>query len=502
MPARATRSAAPRSQSARQHDAGGRPDVDGGDPADEPTRQLGRPRLTADATCPAGADYLRAACASGYASQRSATWTSATGSKLYLVFGRQLRPRAGARSSSSTSSRSTARRRRPIWSPTPSRSPASRSSRMVGAGRLLRDPAGGQPGPGRRPHRPAPVQRPARPAHGGHRRGRPGRAGRLVQPDGREPAAAHPAAGGHVAAAAPVHLGRLARAAHPAHHRADGGRPHLQHRARTSTRRSPAAPSCCRPSWTGSRACWPSCSRSAGSTPGSPRSTPSRPTSARWWSGWWSGSAPVAERAGVEVEVDVPAEPGRGRGRRPAGRADPAQPDRQRDRARRGQAGQGTAGRPRGRGGGHRARPRRRASSRARRSWSSTGSGGPTRPGPGRPAAPGSGLSISAEDARLHGGWLEAWGVARAGRPVPPHRAGPGRRPAGLLAAAPGSDRLPPADRGRAGAPHRTATGSADRTPRAAGACAPARNRVRADPEPCGGRERHPWLTVDAPGWL
>ena len=62
----------------------------------------------------------------------------------------------------------------------------------------------------------------------------------------------------------------------------------------------------------------------------------------------------------------------------------------------------------------------------------------------------GLGLSISVEDARLHGGWLEAWGAPGPGRTVPADRAGPGRRPAGLLAAAAGADRLPAADRGGA----------------------------------------------------
>ncbi len=47
---------------------------------------------------------------------------------------------------------------------------------------------------------------------------------------------------------------------------------------------------------------------------------------------------------------------------------------------------------------------------RGGRAWSSTGSGAPTRPGPGTTGGTGLGLSIALEDARLHGGWLEAWG--------------------------------------------------------------------------------------------
>ncbi len=84
------------------------------------------------------------------------------------------------------------------------------------------------PGPGRRPHRAAALGRPARPADGGRRRGRPGPAGRLVQPDGGQPAAADRPAGGDVPPAAPVHLRRVARAADAADHGADGRRPALR----------------------------------------------------------------------------------------------------------------------------------------------------------------------------------------------------------------------------------------------------------------------------------
>ena len=51
----------------------------------------------------------------------------------------------------------------------------------------------------------------------------------------------------------------------------------------------------------------------------------------------------------------------------------------------------------------------------ARRSWCSAGSGARTRRGCGAPAAPGSGLAISIEDARLHQGRLEAWGAPGKG---------------------------------------------------------------------------------------
>ena len=95
-------------------------------------------------------------------------------------------------------------------------------------------------------------------------------------------------------------------------------------------------------------------------------------------------------------------------------------------------------------------------------------------------------------------------GRARPGRPVPPHRAGPGRRAAGLVAAAPGPDRLPAADRGRAGAPHRTRhrprpTGPAV-LPRRAGS--PVRNRRRPIRTVDGRRESAPVADPSTPpGW-
>lgn len=85
---------------------------------------------------------------------------------------------------------------------------------------------------GRRPHRPATLRRPARPADGGQRRGRPGPARRLVQPDGDQPATADPPAGGDVPAATPVHLRRLPRTADPADHGPDGRRPDLRRAGR------------------------------------------------------------------------------------------------------------------------------------------------------------------------------------------------------------------------------------------------------------------------------
>ena len=53
------------------------------------------------------------------------------------------------------------------------------------------------------------------------------------------------------------------------------------------------------------------------------------------------------------------------------------------------------------------------------RRWCSTASGGPIRRGRGRSGAPGSGCRSRSEDARLHGGWLQAWGAPGDGAQLP-----------------------------------------------------------------------------------
>ena len=79
------------------------------------------------------------------------------------------------------------------------------------------------------------------------------------------------------------------------------------------------------------------------------------------------------------------------RGHRPTpGRADPAQPAGQRDRARRGHGRRGDRRRRRARGRGDRPGPRGRHDPERGASTSSTGSGGPTRPGRAPRAGPGS----------------------------------------------------------------------------------------------------------------
>ena len=102
-------------------------------------------------------------------------------------------------------------------------------------------------------------------------------------------------------------------------------------------------------------------------------------------------SQPLAERRGSRVTIEGTDRPCDRHDRPPPGRADPGQPGRQRDRARRGPAGHRAARR---RPTTPSRSPSRTAASgcaRARPSWCSTGSGGPTRPGPGPAAAPASG---------------------------------------------------------------------------------------------------------------
>ena len=101
----------------------------------------------------------------------------------------------------------------------------------------------------------------------GDRRGRPGAPRDVVQPDGDQPAAPDPAAGGAEPRAAAVRLRRVPRAAHPADHGAAGRLGAARRQGRLRPRRRPAPPSCCSGSSTGSRPCWSTCWRSAGSTP-------------------------------------------------------------------------------------------------------------------------------------------------------------------------------------------------------------------------------------------
>ena len=123
-----------------------------------------------------------------------------------------------------------------------------------------------------------------------------------------------------------------------------------------------------------------------------PRSRPSRPTCA-------TSSARVVEaaraarraaRAASCASIGADAAVRR-RGRRPPGRADPAQPGRQRRRARRGPAGRGAASPATTTRSRSPCATTASGCSPARRRWSSTASGGPTRRGPARPAAPASG---------------------------------------------------------------------------------------------------------------
>ena len=95
---------------------------------------------------------------------------------------------------------------------------------VAGRHRQPGHPAGGAPGPAGRGDRRAVRRRPSRRAHAGQRGGRAGPARRVLQRDGAEHRGADPQAGGVRRAAAPLHLRRQPRAAHPADHGADGRR--------------------------------------------------------------------------------------------------------------------------------------------------------------------------------------------------------------------------------------------------------------------------------------
>ena len=112
-----------------------------------------------------------------------------------------------------------------------------------------------------------------------HRRGRPGAARDVVQPDGLQPPEADPPARGAQPAPAPLRLRRLPRAAHAHHHRADGQRRHPRRQAVPRPGHRVARPSCSRRSSTASRRSSPTCSRSAASTPGPRCSRPRTSTS-------------------------------------------------------------------------------------------------------------------------------------------------------------------------------------------------------------------------------
>ncbi|NIB32299.1 HAMP domain-containing protein [Pseudonocardia sp. MCCB 268] len=76
------------------------------------------------------------------------------------------------------------------------------------------------------------------------------------------------AAGGVRRVAAPVHLGRQPRAAHPADHRPDGRRRAVRVPGRAAARPAAQLRATGHRGWTGSRRCSPTCSRSPGSDAG------------------------------------------------------------------------------------------------------------------------------------------------------------------------------------------------------------------------------------------
>ena len=105
-------------------------------------------------------------------------------------------------------------------------------------------------------------------------RGRPGAARDVVQPDGLQPAAPDPPAGGAEPGATPVRLGRVPRAADAADHGADGRRRAARGAPRLRPGDRDAPPSCCSWSSIGSRRCSSTCWRSAASTRVLPCSRP------------------------------------------------------------------------------------------------------------------------------------------------------------------------------------------------------------------------------------
>ena len=234
-------------------------------------------------------------------------------------------------------------------------------------------------------------------------------------------------AGGALPGAAAVRLRRLARAAHPADHDPDGRRRDLQRR------RDDFDPAVARSAellqaeldrFEGLLTDLLEISRfDAGR-----RVLDVEPADLAPWSPRVVDRLqPLAERGGVAVEVDAAGRAGAWPRSTPAGwsgscatwsatRSSTARASRSRSRWPRDEGAVAVAVRDHGVG-----------LARARRSWSSTGSGGPTRRGPGTTGGTGLGLSIALEDARLHGGWLQAWGEPGQGaqfRLTLPSRAG------------------------------------------------------------------------------
>ena len=199
------------------------------------------------------------------------------------------------------------------------------------------------------------------------------------------------------------------RAADPAVDHQDGRRPAV--RVPAGPRPGPAAgrSSCWPASWTGSSPCWSTCSRSAGTTPGRPRSTPTWSTCATW-----SAARPTTRSSwpggkGSRIEFRLPAT------------GCLAEVDRRRvERILRNilvnavEHGEGkdvvvtcaidsaaVAVSVRDYGVGLRPGEEQRVFERF---WRADPARARTTGGTGL------GLAISLEDARLHGGWLQAWG--------------------------------------------------------------------------------------------
>ena len=263
----------------------------------------------------------------------------------------------------------------------------ARARRAAGRDRVAGDPVGGAAGTARRPGGPARVGRAPGGTHAGTRRGRPRRAGHLVQRDGGQPAGQAPRARGAVQRAAAVRLGRVATSSGRRCRPSRWPPTCSSSPGRNSTRPAAGPSSCCRASWSGSSRSSSTCSRSAGTTRARPRWRPTSSTCAIWCGvrPTTRSSSPSAGAAGSSSGCPRPGASPRWTG---AGwNASCATSWSTRSSTARARTWwsppPSTATRSPSRSG-----TTAWACGRARSSGSSSGSGGPTRPGPAPPAAP------------------------------------------------------------------------------------------------------------------
>ncbi|CAA9285833.1 MAG: Two component system sensor histidine kinase MtrB, partial [uncultured Friedmanniella sp.] len=309
-------------------------------------------------------------------------------------------------------------------------------------------PSGRDAGAGRPSGRREPcLGQPARPDAGPRQR-RPGPAGGLDELHGERAAEADQHPRGAVGGPAAVRLRRLARAAHPADHRADGRRGAARRARGLRPHRRPVD----RAAAERARPVRGAADRPAGDLPvrrrcGGARAQPGGPARRRGAGG--RGQRPAGH---VEPDHRRRARDGAGHrgGRRPPDRAHPAQPAGQRHRAR-GDAAHRDPPRQRRRG-RRRGRPRPRRGVRGQ-----SGSAGLPPVLAGRPGPRPDRRRHRARVVDLHGGrqparrLADGVGPPRPGRAVPAHAAPEGRDHPAELAPADGAARLRRAQRPGAG---------------------------------------------------